>query len=256
MFGKKTVPENAKEAEAIRKNKISDSIFLFIAVFMTLISAFTYVMVGVGLITTIIIVIWALALLQCVIKGRKRFFELMILFSIAVTIILFFLLTAAKGFHSTTKWKYNAQRKYVDLMHNGHSDCFPDKLPDDISDYSIEYLPSFLQGTGHFRVHFKTSTEQIARYENEYSAQAIYTIPLSDFNDSRRVQVKEISPKASATYEGDSTLDVSYDNKFWEGHENNSTVYFISAVHNWNHPHSGAVIINKTEKMVEFTHLG
>ena len=238
MFGKKTVPENAKEAEAIRKNKVSDSIFLFIAVFMTLISAFTYVMVGVGLITTIMIVIWALALLQCVIKGRKRFFELMILFSIAVTIILFFLLTAAKGFRSTTSWKYNAQRKYVDLIH------------------SIEYLPSFLQGTGHFRVHFKTSAEQIARYENEYSAQAIYTIPLSDFNDSRRVQVKEISPKASATYEGDSTLDVSYDNKFWEGHENNSTVYFISAVHNWNHPHSGAVIINKTEKMVEFTHLG
>ena len=113
-----------------------------------------------------------------------------------------------------------------------------------------------MQGTGHFRVHFKTSAQQIERYENEYSAQAIYTVPLTDFNGRWHKEVKEVSSQAETVFEGDNSLVVAYDESFWEGFEDHATVYVISAVHYWNHPHSGAVIINRAENMIEFTHLG
>lgn len=249
-------PDAEKERKAIIRNRIADCIFLVPFLAMAAFSAYSFVMVGTnGMQTLMIGAVWSFLLIVSIIMGRRRFMLLGIIVNIFCLLVYYFIFSIPGGFWSTEQWRYDHQRKYVDTIKNGHSDCFPDELPRDISDYRIEYQPSFWQGTGHFRVHFRTSSEQLEQYEKEYSAQAIYTIPLTDFYGGR-TEVKEISPKAVVSYDGDKSLVVASDSDFWSGHEKGAAVYVVSAVHNWNHPHSGAVIINKTEKMVEFTHLG
>lgn len=250
------VPENGYEAEAIRRNRIADLFFLVLALILTLITVFSLVFIGVGIIKLIFVAVWAAALMQSIRKGRKKGFGLALFGNIFWAFIVSIMFLLPSPFSSQMAWRYGFQLKYVDMMNNGSFDCFPDKLPEEISDYKIEYLPSMMQGTGHFRIHFKTSAQQIEQYENEYSAQAIYTIPLADFNGQWHKELKEVSSQAETVFEGDNSLEVAYDESFWEGCEDHATVYVISAVHYWNHPHSGAVIINRAENMIEYTHLG
>lgn len=259
MLGfKEPTPEEKERIDKrrIKLNRIADLIVLVPAVIMLAFCVKDVVFVGVGIVRTVLWGMLAASLLAGVIKGRKNF----IIFTLVINFIAFVFVSAISlysfGFSSKSKWKYNAQRKYVDRMHNGRSDCFPDELPEDISDYSIEYMPSIMQGTGHFRVHFRTSPQQLEEYEKTYSAQALYTIPLENFGGNFDVGVKEFAPGAEVKFEDDQSLSVAYNREFWEGHDKDATVYVVSAVHNWNHPHSGAVIINKAEGMVEFTHLG
>ena len=249
--------DEEKYSKKIRRNRAADIIFLVIAGLMSIVSIYEIIFVGVFTIREILSLIWAALLILNIIKGRKRFFWLLLAVNMLWAMYLGFCWLFPSSFYSKTQWRYKYQVIYVtDIRKNGHADCFPDELPSELSDYRIDYAPSIWQGTGHFRVHFKTSAKQLEQYEKEYSTQAIYTIPVSDFNGMWDTQVKEISPKAGVSHGDDKSLMVTYDQDYWAGHEKDATVYVVSAVHNWNHPHSGAVIINKTDKMVEFTHLG
>lgn len=240
-------------------NRILDTLLFIPALAAAVKFAVAFVTAGVGIVRLFLFGAWALFLLVMIIKGRKSGtvgFVLMLICGIFVILMMFIISGMPGSFSSHLPAKFKAQVKYVESLHNGHSDCFPDKLPDDIEDYSIDYMPSIMQGTGHFRVRFRTSAEQIEKYEKEYSEKAIYTIPLKDFGGKSIINVQEFSPEAEVSYEDDKSLDVAYSQTFWEGHENGATVYVASAVHNWNHPHSGAVIINRSECMIEFTQLG
>ena len=251
----KDAAENEYEAAAIKRNRIADFIFLVPALILTFLAVITLIFVGTGTIRLIFAGLWAAALVLSVRKGRKKGFWITLFGNTFWAFIVSCVFYLPGAFASETAWRYRFQMKYVDIMRNGSFDCFPDKLPGEISDYRIEYLPSMMQGTGHFRVHFKTSAQQLERYEKEYSAQALYTVPLEDFKGNWDIQVDEVNPKATVYY-GDKSLEVAYDKYFWAGHEKDAAVYVVSAVHYWNHPHSGAVIINKAENMIEFTHLG
>ncbi len=245
-------PDAEKERKAIIRNRIADCIFLVSAVLMTGLAIYEFIFVGAGASKVLFAAIWTVILITGITKGRKKFFLLFIVFNLFLGAVNLCLWLFPYGFTSEAQWRYKSQVKYVD----DPKSCFPDELPRDISDYRIEYQPSFWQDAGHFRVHFKTSLQQLEQYEKEYSSQAIYTIPLSDFKGMWDTQVKEISPKAGVSHGDDKSLMVAFDQDYWEEHERDATVYVLHAVHNWNHPHSRAVIINKTEKMVEFTHLG
>ncbi|MCR5599896.1 MAG: hypothetical protein K6G33_04030 [Ruminococcus sp.] len=248
-------PDDAKIRRKKKYNRIADVIFLVQFLVMTVFSGYSFIMVGTDCMLTVIGAIWLFLLILSIIKGRKRFLLLGIIVNLFCLVVYLFLLSFPSSFGSAKQWRYDHQRRYVEIIQNIQSECFPDKIPEYTSDYYIEYIPGMWQGTGHFRVHFKTSAKQLEQYEKEYSAQAIYTIPLTDFNRGITA-VKEISPKAAVSHGDDKSLMVAYDQDYWAGHEKDATVYVVSAVHNWNHPHSGAVIINKTDKMVEFTHLG
>ena len=251
----KDAAENEYEAAAIRRNRIADCIFLVPALILTFLAVIELIVIGIGTFKLIFVGLWTAALVQSVRKGRKKGFWITLFGNFFWAFIVGFMFLLPGAFSSKTAWRYRAQLKYVDIIRNGSFDCFPDKLPEEISDYKIEYFPSIMQGTGHFRVHFKTSAQQLEQYEKEYSAQALYTISLVDFKGTWDIQVDEVNPKATVYY-SDKSLEVAYDKYFWAGHEKDATVYVVSAVHYWNHPHSGAVIINKAENMIEFTHLG
>ena len=244
------------ERKAIKANRVIDIVFFIPVIAVTALLAACAVCVGAGIFRLVLFGLWALFLLVSIKKGRTGSFLLAVIAYPFVAFILLIILYMPGGFSSGQQWKYNFQRKYVDLMQNGRSDCFPDELPKELSEYEITYLPSVMQGTGHFRVRFRTSPQQLEEYEKEYSEQAIYTIPLTNIRSDWMTGVKEVSPKAKVGMENDRTLFIAFDNEFWEGHDEDATVYVTYAVHNFNHPHSGAVIINKKEGMVEFTHFG
>ena len=249
--------DEEKYIKKIKSNRAADGMFLVIAGLLAIVSAYTIIFVGVCTIKEGLALLWAALLTLFIIKGRKRFFWLVLAANMLWTIFFGVLWLFPSGFESKVEWRYKWQVKFVtDIQKNGHADCFPDKLPNDASDYHMDYAPSFWQGTGHFCVRFKTSLQQLEQYEKEYSSQALYTIPLEDFKGMWDIQVEEINPKAIVSHGSDKSLMVEYDKEFWAGHEKGATVYVVSAVHNWNHPHSSAVIINKKDKMVEFTHLG
>ncbi|WP_028520337.1 hypothetical protein [Ruminococcus flavefaciens] len=257
MILKKVKPANTKEAAVIRRNKVSDLIFLIIAIIMAMISAITCITVEVDYIIAFMIGGWTAFLLLCYIRGRKSLFELMLILNIFAALILIFFILIAKGFNCTTPWKYYSQRKYVAILHPGYSDSFPHKLPKNVSDYRIESVPSILQGTGHFSVRFSTSEQQLTRYEAEYSKQAIYIIPFSEFTYQGIASVDEMAPETYLdSREGDGSIYVPFDYDFWEGHEDDSVVYVISVVHNSNHPRGESVIINKKDGMIEFVKVG
>ena len=70
------MPENGYEAEAIRRNRIADLFFLVLALILTLITVFSLVFIGVGIIKLIFVAVWAAALMQSIRKGRKKGFGL------------------------------------------------------------------------------------------------------------------------------------------------------------------------------------
>ena len=69
------------------------------------------------------------------------------------------------------------------------------------------------------------------------------------------IDVEQVSPKADIGIKDDKSLLVYRDTDFW-AESTSATVYVISAVHNWNHPHSTAVIIDSEKNMIEFAQLG
>jgi hypothetical protein len=155
--------------------------------------------------------------------------------------------------HSYSPWKYNFQREYIEKYNGMSSKDFPSVLPRDIKNYEFDYAPSIMQGTGHCSARFKASADVIKAYESQYAPQAIYTIPLENFSGGMTT-IEKISPEAKQSYAEDKSLDIWSDDDFWA--DTDATVYVISAVHNWNHPHSSAVIISKDKSKIQFTQLG
>ncbi len=129
---------------------------------------------------------------------------------------------------------------------------FPETLLEQISDYYLSYLPSLMQGTGHFTVQFTCSPENAKKIAETYAEKAIYTIPLADFGNRMIYEVKEFSPEATVAYENDHTLDIEWDYDFFGPENQDAMVYVTAAVHNENHPHSSAVIVDCKKAQLNF----
>ncbi|MBQ6944912.1 MAG: hypothetical protein IJN43_11385 [Ruminococcus sp.] len=244
-----------KQIKSPKLNKAFIIVSLIISALLSLLFLLLFIITDHGLIRMIISGIWfvfnLIMLLKC---AEKIHVAVNIILTVIFVTILFFQSIFFLGFSSDTPWKYNFQKLYVIFRNNYEFKVAPEKLPDDISDYSMEYLPSIMQGTGHSSVRFKASHDVIKAYEEEYSAKAIYTYPLSVFQDGS-IDVEQVSPKADIGIKDDKSLLVYRDTDFWS-ESTSATVYVISAVHNWNHPHSSAVIIDSEKNMIEFAQLG
>ncbi|MBQ3139275.1 MAG: hypothetical protein IJB68_07185 [Ruminococcus sp.] len=244
-----------KQIKFEKFNKAFTIINVVIAGLFTLLFLVLFILVESGLVRLVISGIWFAFNLIMVLKcAEKIHVAVNIILTVIFVTILFFQSIFFLGFSSDTPWKYNFQKSYIIFRNNYEFRVAPEKLPDDISDYSMEYLPSIMQGTGHSSVRFKASQDVIKAYEEEYSAKAIYTYPLSVF-DEGHITVEKVSPKAAIGMTDDKSLFIYRDTDFW-AESTSATVYVTSATHNWNHPHSTAVIIYSEKNMIEFAQLG
>lgn len=145
------------------------------------------------------------------------------------------------GLSSRFLWQYPFQKGFVGMYRNiKEPEWFPDFRDDVIGDYRFDYLPSILQGTGHFSVSFRTSPERAAEYAEKYSQQAKWTMTSSD---------------AAYSDMQDEYPDIYADRDFWEG-DTGAAVYILDGIADWNHPHSSAVIIDVHTGKIQLSRLG
>ncbi len=254
-MSKNIMTTDIKQIKSPKLNKAFTIVSLIISALLSLLFLLLFILTDHGLIRMIISGIWFIYnLIWVIIGAEKNHIAVSITSGVIIIPMILFMSIFFLGFSSDTPWKYNFQKLYVIFRNNYEFKVAPEKLPDDISDYSMEYLPSIMQGTGHSSVRFKASHDVIKAYEEEYSAKAIYTYPLSVFQDGS-IDVEQVSPKADIGIKDDKSLLVYKDTDFWS-ESTSATVYVISAVHNWNHPHSTAVIIDSEKNMIEFAQLG
>ena len=247
MKSEKNVIEKVNTGFTIAVTAFSALLFLLFLVM--------FILTGMGLIRMVICFLWlVLPLVFLIFAPGKLHFAISLTETLLMLMAVGFIsLWAPFGFSSKMPWRYNFQRTYIDVYNSASSKDFPDKLPKEIDDYRFEYLASIMQGTGHCSARFTASPDIIKAYESEYAPKAIYTIPLSDLRYGS-ITVDSVSPEAMMPYESDRSLSVWFDNDYWN--DTDATVYVLSATHNWNHPHSSAVIISKDHTKVQFTQLG
>lgn len=236
-----------------RADRIISIVFAVISLMAVLLMLGHVIAVGNGVIRLVISLIWLAMPVFVLIAKKRLFFGICVPLWLLLMMILGFTMLWAPFIHSYSPWKYGIQRSYIEMYNRNSSKDFPAMLPGDIEDYEFDYMPSIMQGTGHCWVRFETSVNTVKNYESEYAPQAIYTLPLSSF-ESGRIDVETVSPEAKQSFKEDRSLSVSFDRDFWNDTE--ATVYVLSATHNWNHPHSSAVIISSDHKKVQFTQLG
>ena len=174
---------------------------------------------------------------------------------IALIIILFFMFSMSPLIiRSSNIWQYPFQKFYIGLYQKSDSAAwFPDFRNDVQSGYSFEYMPSIMQGTGHYSVCFVTSTEIAAEYERKFASQAKYIVPLDDFTAR---SFYSVNGNSDNPWEDD-VLDIYWNMNFWQkGEEPNAKIYVLDAVLNYNHPHSSAVIIDTESGRVQLSRLG
>lgn len=174
---------------------------------------------------------------------------------IALIIILFFMFSMPSLIILPSNvWQYPFQKFYTGLYHNVREpEWFPDFRDDVQSDYSFEYMPSIMQGTGHFSVCFVTSPEIAAEYERKFTSEAQYIIPLDEFTVR---SFYSVNGNSENPWEDD-VLDIYWNMKFWKkGEEPNAHIFVLDAVLNYNHPHSSAVIIDAESGRIQLSRLG
>ena len=210
-----------------------------------------------SIIAFVITAIWLLIAVIVLFEKKKLFFNIgLILFLLSIPLMgcILFSMTYGPYIHSNAKWKYNIQRSFIVVKHQGTTPDFPSHLPNGIKNYVFDSSPSVMQATGHCSVRFETNNGSIEKYEKEYAKRAIYTLPISDFKDYYSTDVEKVSEDAETWSDIDKNLKVWMDGDFWGSTD--ATVYVLSATHNWNHPKSSAVIISKDHTKVQFTQLG
>ena len=174
---------------------------------------------------------------------------------IALMIILFFIFcTPPITLSSALIWQYPFQKFYTGLYHNVKDpEWFPDFRDEIQSDYSFNYIPSIMQGTGHYSICFVTSPEIAAEYESKFASGARYIIPRDDF--TARSGWYTIGEDKDGS--GNNVLDVYCNMNFWKsGEEPNAQIYVLDAVLNFNHPHSSAVIIDRESGRIQLSQYG
>ena len=171
---------------------------------------------------------------------RKRdYFARVLAFLIAEA----FIFSTPPFLSSESLWRYPVQREYIGLYRNiKEPQAFPDFRLDVESDYRFEYLPSILQGAGHYSVCFVTSPEKASEYAERFSETAQYVISLDGYDGRYSVS--------------DSEEIVAYiDRKFWSV-PSGAQIYVCETNLSFNHPHTFAVIVDKDRGMIQLSQEG
>ena len=249
------VTTDIKQIKFEKFNKAFTIINVVIAGLFTLLFLVLFILVESGLVRLVISGIWLISNVIWLFRGaEKKHFMRSTLSCIFIPVTIMMMSVMIAGVHSDSPWRYNLQLDYVKDYKSHAFKVAPEKIPADISDYGFHFVATLGQGAGHSSVRFKASQDVIKAYEEEYSAKAIYTYPLSVF-DEGHITVEKVSPKAAIGMTDDKSLFIYRDTDFW-AESTSATVYVTSATHNWNHPHSTAVIIDSEKNMIEFAQLG
>ncbi len=116
-------------------------------------------------------------------KGRGLLAPIPVRPLIPALVTGFCLLMPPLTVESGALWKYPIHRAVLGIYHNVQpSGLFPDFAGDVISDYHFSYLPSIMQGTGHFSVLFVTSADCAEQYEQAFRGQSVQTCLLSELD--------------------------------------------------------------------------
>ncbi|MBR4201763.1 MAG: hypothetical protein IKQ91_10960 [Oscillospiraceae bacterium] len=180
--------------------------------------------------------------------------------------ILIFFLPAPIALHSTMAWRYPFQRAYLNCYQNIQEPAwFPEFRGDIVSDYTMDYLASIMQGTGHFSVRYMTTPERAAELEKQFAAQSIYSEALPETADNTsffRLLVPEKQWDSFSVPDADmwdGSVEIYFDRDFFcpaEQAQSGVMVYVLDAKCNWNHPASSVVIINSKTGAVQFSQFG
>ena len=173
----------------------------------------------------------------------------LILFNFAAVLFTGFLLFPPIYISSHLKWKYPFQKSYIGLYQNiQEPDWFPDFMGDVREDYRFEYMPSILQGDGHYSVRFVTDRETAEKYAAKFAETAVYTVRLGAAYSDGSFLVENETPE---TY--DDYLEIQKDDGFWIGASPLATAYVLNAYCNWNHPSASAVIVDPVTGKIELS---
>lgn len=175
---------------------------------------------------------------------------------ISLVALYIFLGTPPLTMHSSALWRYPIQRAYIGLYQNiKEPEWFPDFERDVKGGYEFDYMPSVMQGTGHYSVYFETDEETIERYTQEFSSKAVYSFTFAEYSVAER---SAYAPADSDEKREDSIGDISM---FLGGRYSDCTsagvqVYVLETNMDFNHPHTSAVFIDKDNNAVFLSRLG
>lgn len=200
--------------------------------------------------------IWAVMIRSKMKKGGEPVQESIKRMMIFLLISAFSQLFAPLHVGETGAWRYPVIKGYIEAYNTTDiPDWLPDKIPAGAEDHRLDYLPSVMQGNGHFSLRFKCGGEELDRLESLGREKAKYIIPLADYIEKGgdiSVSGYEVSPAYEISGDGQGTLsDVRYDSEFWQGYEDGAEILVISASLDSHKPHSEVMIINRESGMVQ-----
>ncbi len=157
-------------------------------------------------------------------------------FGILTGAAVFLLLTPPINLSSSVSWQYPFQRAFVGLYRNVREpEWFPDFRQDIESGYRFSYLPSIMQGTGYFDVHFITSPARAAEYAAQYAAEAEESFVLAECDLDNNALHADRGFFADAP---------------------EAVIYVLESNRYFNHPHSSSVVIDLKSGKIELTKYG
>lgn len=187
--------------------------------------------------------------LAFVLARNARKMSASIFIAVVTAFMAFFLLPLPAAFSSEAKFMYPLQSQYIRSSKNINIEgYFPEKLPESAENFKTEFMPSILQGTGHYYVCFNADDEYISAAVRECSQKAVMSFKAAE-RDSAEIdeKVKKISGNENAS-------PVVYLPEFVSG--NNEVIYLLKSNYNFNHPSSMSVIINENENIICYSKLG
>ena len=160
---------------------------------------------------------------------------------------------------SEQTWRFPYQKTYL-ALNKSYPAWFPETLSDGVSDYELDFITSFMQGTGHTTLYFVTSPEAASELRARVEERAVYSMPLPETRSSQ-VTIPEDArrPFKNDPDDWDGSGDFWCRWEYWypDGYADpDSVVYYLAARGNWNHPASSVVILNEKTGAVEYSQFG
>ncbi|SCW55853.1 hypothetical protein SAMN02910456_01847 [Ruminococcaceae bacterium YRB3002] len=126
----------------------------------------------------------------------------------------------------SSPWRYPFQVRYS-RVDNTVPEDFPESIPAGATDYTFEFMPSFMQGSGFLTVGFTAPSDYAARVEEDCKAKAVKELPMT-----------------GSTTNG-STVAMRMPREISEAHPNGIIyVLYQTPEEEWNHPHAKIVLVD------------
>ncbi len=163
------------------------------------------------------------------------------------------------SFKSSFSWRYIFQKEYAENRGNiGSTTFFPQSLPENATDFTTEFSPSLLGGSGHYSVAFCTDETTVSQYRNYAEQNAVFTCTLEEYlgSENGKYMSREQYDKL-LELSGSSSASLSiWADDIAKSDSEKVDVYVLSSNFDWNSPQTSAILINENSGRVEFSRLG